>query len=103
MSKEEPAVQTVQMAFDPSNDIQQAFRVSAALQNMNTSDMVRKVLQLPYQRHRARPRLTVTLKDEDFNLLAQKYGLDPQNRTAIRQRVSDELQVFARNYLINFG
>lgn len=98
-SKEEQAVQAVQMAFDLSNDIQRAFRVSAAIQNMSTSDMVRKVLELPYQKTRARPRLTITLKDEDFELLARKYDLDPQDRTTIRQRVSEDLQVFARNYL----
>lgn len=98
-SKEEQAVQAVQMAFDLSNDIQRAFRISAALQDMTSSDMVRKVLQLPYQKNRARPRLTITLKDEDFELLAQKYDLDPQNRATIRQRVSEDLRVFARNYL----
>lgn len=98
-SKEEKAVQAVQMAFDLSNDIQRAFRVSAALQDMSTSDMVRKVLQLPYQKNRARPRLTITLKDEDFELLAEKYGLDPLDRTTIRQRVSEDLRAFAGSYL----
>ncbi len=102
-SKEEHAVQAVQLAFDLSNDIQRAFRVSAALQDMSTADMVRKVLQLPYRRARARPRLTVTLKDEDFELLAQKYRLDPQDRAAIRHRVAEELQGFARNYLTDSG
>jgi len=80
-SREEQAVQAVQMAFDLSNDIQ------------------RKVLHLPYRKGRARPRLTVTLKDEDFELLARKYELDPQDRAAIRQRVAEELQGFARQYL----
>lgn len=98
-SREEQAVQAVQMAFDLSNDIQRAFRVSAAMQDMTTADMVRKVLHLPYRKVRARPRLTVTLKDEDFELLARKYGLDPQDRAAIRQRVAEELQGFARQYL----
>jgi len=98
-SKEEKAVQAVQMAFDLSNDIQRAFRVSAALQDMAASDMVRKVLQLPYKKGRARPRLTITLKDEDFELLARKYGIDPQDRATIRQHVSEDLQAFAHNYL----
>lgn len=98
-SKEERAVQAMQMAFDLSNDIQRAFRVSAALQDMNTADMVRKVLQLPYRKNRARPRLTVTLRDEDFDVLARKYNLAPEDRAAIRQRVAEELQAFARAYL----
>jgi len=98
-SKEERAVQAMQMAFDLSNDIQRAFRVSAALQDMNTADMVRKVLQLPYRKNRARPRLTVTLRDEDFDVLARKYNLAPEDRAAIRQRVAEELQAFASAYL----
>jgi len=87
------------MAFDLSNDIQRAFRISAALQDMTSSDMVRKVLQLPYQKNRARPRLTISLKDEDFERLAWKYDLEPQDRASIRRRVSEDLQTFARNYL----
>lgn len=47
-SREEQAVQAVQMAFDLSNDIQRAFRVSAAMQDMTTADMVRKVLHLRF-------------------------------------------------------
>ncbi|PSF05080.1 hypothetical protein C7H09_15860 [Marinobacter fuscus] len=98
-SKEEQAVQAVQVAFDLSNDIQRAFRVSAALQDMTTADMVRKVLQLPYRKARARPRLTVTLKDEDFELLAEKYALNTADRAEIRQRVAAELKDFAQHYL----
>lgn len=87
------------MAFDLSNEIQRAFRVSAALQDVSTANMVRKVLQLPYRKNRARPRLTVTLRDEDFEILARKYGLSPDDRVAIRQKVAEELQTFARSYL----
>lgn len=98
-SKEERAVQAVQMAFDLSNEIQRAFRVSAALQDVSTANMVRKVLQLPYRKNRVRPRLTVTLHDDDFEILAQKYGLAADDRVAIRQKVAEELQTFARSYL----
>ena len=82
-SKEERAVQAVQMAFDLSNEIQRAFRVSAALQDVSTANMVRKVLKLPY----------------DFDILARKYGLAADDRVAIRQKVAEELQTFARSYL----
>lgn len=98
-SSEERAVQAVQLAFDLSNDIQRTFRVAAAMQDMGTSDMVRKVLHLPYRRKRLRPRLTLTLKDTDFEVLAERYGLDPSDRLAIRQRVSEELRAFSETYL----
>lgn len=102
-SKEESAVQAVQLAFDLSNDIQRAFRVAAAMQDMGSSDMVRKVLKLPYRTQRLRPRLTVTLRDEDFHELAERYGLAAEDRAMIRQRVADELQQFATTYLTEHG
>lgn len=98
-SREERAVQAVQIAFDLSNDIQRTFRVAAAMQDMGTSDMVRKVLHLPYRKKRVRPRLTLTLKEEDFEVLAERYGLDPSDRLAIRQKVSEELRAFSLSYL----
>ena len=98
-SKEEQAVQAVQVAFDLSNDIQRSFRVAAAMQDMGTSDMVRKVLHLPYRKKRLRPRLTLTLKDTDFEVLAERYGLDPSDRATIRQKVSEELRRFSEAYL----
>lgn len=98
-SKEERAVQAVQLAFDLSNDIQRTFRVAAAMQDMGTSDMVRKVLHLPYRKKRVRPRLTLTLKESDFEVLAERYGLDPSDRLAIRQKVSEELRAFSLSYL----
>lgn len=98
-SKEEQAVQAVQLAFDLSNDIQRTFRVAAAMQDMGTSDMVRKVLHLPYRKKRLRPRLTLTLKESDFEVLAERYGLEPNDRLTIRQKVSEELRAFSQTYL----
>ena len=97
-SKEERAVQAVQMAFDLSNEIQRAFRVSAALQDVSTANMVRKVLKLPYRGNRIRPRLTVTLHDDDFDILARKYGLAADDRVAIREQPFDtRLPTLSRN------
>lgn len=98
-SKEVKAVQAVQLAFDLSSDIQRAFRVAAAMQDLNTSAMVRKVLHLPYRKKRIRPRLTVSLHDEDFEQLAQRYGLPPEDRAAIRHRVAEELGEFASAFV----
>lgn len=93
------AVKSVQLAFDLSADIQRAFRVSAAMQDMATPDMVRKVLGLPYKRGQLRPRLTLTLQPEDFDALAQKYQLDATDQLAIKKRVSEELMLFARQFM----
>ncbi|TBW55442.1 hypothetical protein EZI54_11485 [Marinobacter halodurans] len=102
-SREYKAVRAVQMAFDLSSDIQRAFRVAAVMQDLTPSDMVRKVLGLSYRKKRIRPRLTVTLHEEDFVALAARYDLSPEDRAAIRERVSEELGGFARTFLPDHG
>ncbi|SDV99527.1 hypothetical protein [Marinobacter mobilis] len=97
--KEVEALKAVQLAFDLSSDIQRAFRVAAAMQDLNTSAMVRKALNLPYRRKRIRPRITVTLHEEDFEQLAARYNLPADDRAAIRQRVAEELGQFATAFL----
>ncbi|WP_246123622.1 hypothetical protein [Marinobacter maritimus] len=48
--------------------------------------MVRKVLQLPYQKNWAMPGLTITIKDdEDCELLAESMALAPSYMTETEQ------------------
>lgn len=93
--KEAQAIKAVQMAFDISADAQRAIKQAALNNNLNPPDQIRKILGLPYNKKPVRPRLTVSLKSEDFELLAEKYGLDPADQIAIRERVSDELLSYA--------
>ena len=55
----------------------------------------RKILQLPYNKRPVRPRLTVSLKPDDFELLAERYELSPEDQQAIREKVSLELIAYA--------
>ncbi|MCH8496987.1 MAG: hypothetical protein LAT63_00790 [Marinobacter sp.] len=96
--RETRAVKAVQLAFDLSGDIQRAFRVSAAMQDLTTSDMVRKALALPYKRRRIRPRLTLSLHPDDFRILAERYQLEPDDQNAIRKAVAEELSAFANRF-----
>jgi hypothetical protein len=83
------------VAFDMSTDAQHLLKRDALDQHLNPSDLVRKILQLPYNKRPVRPRLTVSLKPEDFELLAARYDISPENQQTIREKVAQELIAYA--------
>lgn len=94
--KEQTAIKAIQVAFDISADAQKVIKQEALANNLNPPDQIRKILGLSYNKKPVRPRLTVTLKDEDFEVLGQRYGLDPKDQAAIREKVVEELVAFAQ-------
>lgn len=92
---EQSAIKTIQIAFDISVEAQKIIKQEALNNNLNPPDQIRKILGLSYNKKPVRPRLTVTLKDEDFAVLAKRYGLDTNDQNAIRERVVEELLGFA--------
>ncbi|NPU91574.1 MAG: hypothetical protein HPY82_06635 [Gammaproteobacteria bacterium] len=94
--QEQNAIKAVQVAFDISAEAQKVIKQEALSNNLNPPDQIRKILGLSYNKKPVRPRLTVTLKDEDFEVLAARYGLDPKDQAAIKEKVVEELVGFAR-------
>ena len=93
--KEKQAIKAVQVAFDVSAEAQRAIKQAALDSNLNPPDQIRKILGLPYSKKPVRPRLTVSLKQEDFVILGEKYGIDTKDQNAIRERVAEELLNYA--------
>ncbi len=93
--REKKAIKATQVAFDISSDAQHLLKRDALEQHLNPPDLVRKILQLPYNKRPVRPRLTVSLKPEDFDLLADRYDLSPEDQQAIREKVALELIAYA--------
>ncbi|GMU44088.1 MAG: hypothetical protein IT479_07405 [Xanthomonadales bacterium] len=89
------ALKAVQVAFDVSESVLQAVRRAAFDANLSNSDQIRVVLGLPVIRQAKRPRLTVSLGPEDYQLLGKRYRLDPADHLAIKERVNAELIAFA--------
>lgn len=94
---ESKAIKATQVAFDISSEAQIAIKQEALANRLNPPDQIRKILGLPYNKKPQRPRLTVTLKEEDFDLLAAKYGLDGEDHAAIKEKVSEELLNFVQS------
>ncbi len=90
------AIRAVQVAFDVEATVLDAVRRAAFRNNISSSDQIRKILGLTVTRRPKRPRLTVSLTHADYEALGEKYGLDPEDRLAIKERVTLELVDFAK-------
>ncbi len=89
------AIKAVQIAFDVEQNVLDAVRRSAFENDRSTPDEIRHLLGLPISGRPKRPRLTVSLTPDDYDLLARRYGLDAADRLGIKEQVTRELIAFA--------
>ena len=85
------AVKAVQVAFDMDEKVQLAIRKEALEAGFSPSDQIRDILGLPTNKRPKRPRLTVSLAPSDYELLAEKYNLSPDQQLEIKKKLMDEL------------
>jgi hypothetical protein len=85
------AVKAVQVAFDIDEKIQFEIRKKALEAGLSPSDQIRSILGLPTNRRPKRPRLTVSLSPQDYEILAEKYQLEPQQQLEIKRKLMDDL------------
>ena len=91
------AIKAVQVAFDMDEKIQLSIRKKALDAGLSPSDQIRDILGLPVNKRPKRPRLTVSLSLDDYQLLAQKYGLNAEQQLEIKKRLMDELIAHVSN------
>ena len=96
-SGSDDALRAVQVAFDVEQVVMNAVRTAAFHNNLSTSDQIRQLLQLSTAQRPKRPRLTVSLTAQDYDLLAARYGIARDDRLAIKERVTQELIHFAKS------
>ncbi len=95
-SGSDQALKAVQVAFDVEEAVLESIRAAAFQNNVSNSDQIRTLLDLPTHSRPKRPRLTVSLTPQDYQLLAQRYGLDAEDRLSIKEKVTQELIDYAR-------
>ena len=95
-SSSDAALRAVQVAFDVEKQVIDAVRYAAFENQLSPSDQIRKILGLPCTSKPVRPRLTVTLSDADYALLAQRFGTDADDKRAIKEALHQELIKFAK-------
>jgi hypothetical protein len=85
------AIKAVQVAFDMDEKIQLSIRKEALDAGLSPSDQIRDILGLPVNKRPKRPRLTVSLALEDYQVLATKYDLKAEQQLEIKRKLMDEL------------
>ncbi len=95
-SSSDAALRAVQVAFDVEKQVIEAVRYAAFANQVSPSDQIRKILDLPCTRKPLRPRLTVTLNDADYALLAERFGIDVDDKRRIKEILHQELINFAK-------
>ncbi|MGR8932580.1 MAG: hypothetical protein ACU836_18305 [Gammaproteobacteria bacterium] len=91
--KSEKSIRAIQVAFEFGTGVSESIRREANKNGLSTSDQIRKILRLEVKPPK-RPRLTVSLTEEDYRKLAQRYGLDACDKAAIRETIRQELIEF---------
>lgn len=78
------------MTFEFNAQISQCIRNQANQNGISPSDQIRAIIGLQIKKPK-RPRLTVSLSEMDYAILANRYGLAAKDHEAIRQAIADEL------------
>ncbi|GLS83202.1 hypothetical protein [Paraferrimonas haliotis] len=85
------AAKATQVAFDLDEQFQHHIRREALDAGLSPSDQIRSILGLSVNRRPKRPRLTLTLNPGDYEELAKKYQLDPNDQLEIKKQVLADL------------
>lgn len=81
----------LQVAFDVGVRVQKAIRHQALESGLSPSDQVRSILGLDVQKKPQRPRLSISLTEDDFAILAEKFALDKTDKLMIKQKAAEVL------------
>lgn len=89
--KERQAVKAVQVAFDLGHEVSYLIRTEALQRGINPPDRIREILGLPVSPKPIRPRLSISLSEEDFAQLAAEFGIEVSDKLKIRQMAAEKL------------
>lgn len=94
MAQEKPdtkkVIKATQIAFEVERRVAKNIQRIAVDEGLTTSSQIRKSLGLTYSPPK-RPRLTVSLSTEDYEILAQRYKLNAEDTLAIKRAMMEEL------------
>ena len=85
---EQRVAKAIQVAFDVGFEVQTVIRKEALDCMLSPSDRVRQILGLTVTSRPKRPRLSISLTDDDFLALGELYGISPDDKVAIKQKAA---------------
>ena len=84
------SIRAVQVIFELEQAQARALRINAIKQDLSPSDYIRDIIGLPSKKP-VRPRLSISLSEEDYKILAKRYKLKTSEKDKIRERIKTEL------------
>jgi hypothetical protein len=89
-SQSDKNIRAVQVIFELEQEQSSVLRIKAIEQGLSPSDYIRDIVDLPRKKP-VRPRLSISLSAEDYQLLAKRYSLMPDMKEQIRDKIKAEL------------
>jgi len=89
-SQSDKSIRAVQVIFELGLEPSRTLRIQAIEQDLSPSDYIREIIGLPRKKP-IRPRLSITLSSEDYQILGKRYQLTPDKKEQIRERIKEEL------------
>ncbi len=89
-TKEKKVLKKLQLHFSFQQDIMRRIRYDAADALITPSDIIRRIIGLPYVKVQ-RPRIGLSFTPEVLAQLAAKYNLEAADEAEIKRRVIDEV------------
>ncbi|WP_198264192.1 hypothetical protein [sulfur-oxidizing endosymbiont of Gigantopelta aegis] len=94
--KSDKSIRAVQVIFELEQSHSRNLRINAIKLDLSPSDYIRDIIGLPRKKP-IRPRLSISLSADDYVLLAERYDLQPDEQTAIREKIKEELLLASKN------
>lgn len=94
--KSDKSIRAIQLAFEFSKTVAEVIRNQANKQGLSSSDQIRSIIGLQPKVPK-RPRLTVSLSEQDYEILANRYQLPLDDKAGIRQAIADELIAYSQS------
>ena len=88
--KSDKSIRAIQVIFELEQAQSKALRIRAIEKDLSPSDYIRELIGLPRKRP-IRPRLSISLSTDDYEILAKRYKLDRDDKVNIRERIKAEL------------
>ncbi len=83
-------IRAVQVIFELEEEHSRHLRIAAITQGLSASDYIRGIIGLERKKP-VRPRLSISLSEDDYVNLAKRYNKNADNKSAIRQCIKQEL------------
>ena len=91
--KEKGVLRKLQIHFAFQQDIMRKIRYDAADASIGPSDIIRRIIKLPYVKIQ-RPRIGLSFNKDELTQLANKYNLDVIDEAEIKRRVIEEVNQY---------